>query len=146
MTTLTMTIPSAATTKYVSVEDLKSKFGNTKGHTSCEIEWNDSDNANNPNNPIVVTVNCTTFINKTLAGKQKQDVEAHERRHFADFMDLAKKMKKDIEGALNGGKNPQIATRVEWFKYDGCVRGNALHREGDGYGTDMCFKPDSARP
>src|SRR5215475_1940011 len=133
MTTLTMAIPSAATMKYVSAEDLKKvSGGNTKGYTSCEFEWKDS------NDPIVVTVKCTTFINKTLASKQKQDVEAHERHHFDDYRDLLVKMKKDIEGALKAGKDPQIATRVDWFKYDRCVRSNAFHREGDGYGTEMC--------
>ena len=140
MTTLTMTIPSAAKIEYVSAEELKKKYGNSKGYTYCGIEWDDA------KDPIEVTVNCTTYINKTLAGKQKQDVEAHERHHFDDYRDLLVKMKKDIEGALKAGKDPQIATRVEWFKYDRCVRSNAFHREGDGYGTEMCFKPDSARP
>jgi len=126
--------------KYVSAEELNKKYGNKKGYTYCGIEWDDQVD------PITVTATCTTYINKTLKGKEKVDVEQHERHHFNDFIALAGKMKKDIQAALKAEKDPKIADRVDWLKYDRCVTANAFHREGDGYGTEMCFKPDSARP
>src|SRR5262245_5222947 len=139
---LKMTIPSTATMSYVSAEEVKKKSDgiSDKGYTYSEIEWDDA------KDPIVVTLKCTTYIDKALTGKQKQDVEAHERRHFTDVTTLAGQMKKDIEGALKGGKDPQIADRVDWFNYDKCMKSAAFHRDTVGYSAEMCFKPDSDRP
>ena len=139
---LKMTIPSTTTTSYVSAEDVKKKSDgiSDKGYFFGEIDWDDA------TDPIVVTVKCTTYIDKTLTGKQKKDVEAHEHQHFADFITLAGQMKKDIEGALKGGKDPQIQDRVNWLNYDKCVKSAAFHRKTAGYSAEMCFKPSSDRP
>jgi hypothetical protein len=139
---LKMTIPSTTTTNYVSAKEVKKKSDgiSDKGYFFGEIDWNDADD------PIVVTVKCTTYINETLTGNDKQDVEAHERQHFTDFITLAGQMKKDIEGALKGGKDPQIADRVEWLYYDKCLKSAAFHRKTAGYSVEICFKPSSDRP
>jgi hypothetical protein len=139
---LKMTIPSSTTTSYVSAKELKKKSDgiSDKGYFFGEVEWNDSDD------PIVVTVKCTTYINETLTGTEKKDVVAHERQHFTDFIALAVQMKKDIEGALKGGKDPQISDRVDWLYYDKCVKSAAFHRETAGYSVEICFKPSSDRP
>jgi hypothetical protein len=66
---LKMTIPSATTTSYVSAKELKKKSDgiSDKGYFFGEVEWNHSDD------PIVVTVKCTTYINETLTGTEKKD-------------------------------------------------------------------------
>jgi hypothetical protein len=128
-------------TKYVTPEELKKvSGGNTKGWFDSYIEFNDSGDT------ITVTITNTTYINKTLTGQEKKDVEVHEARHFSDFKALANAMKKDVEAALKAGADPQLQDRVDWLIYDRCVKSAAFHRSTAGYSVEICSKPSSKRP
>ena len=138
---LNMTGYDKTAKKYVSADALKKvSNGNSKGYFETEVEYEDA------SDPIVVKFKNTTYINNTLAGKEKQDVEDHEKRHFTDFKKLAEAMKKGAEKALKAGLDPQIKERVEWLFFDRCVTSAAFHREGGGYSVEICSKPDSKRP
>jgi len=139
---LKMTGHDTTKTSYVTAEELKkvSNGVSSKGYFGSDIDWNDSDD------PIVLTIKNTIYINKELTGQEKKDVEAHERQHFADFKKLAGKMKTDIERALRNKKDPQIADRVDWLIYDRCQTSAAFHRETAGYSVEICFAPTSDRP
>jgi len=139
---LKMTGHNTTKTSYVTAEELKkvSNGVSTKGYFDSDIDRNDSDD------PIVLTIKNTIYINDKLTGQEKKDVEAHERQHFGDFKKLAEKMKTDIERALRNGKDPQIADRVDWLIYDRCQTSAAFHRKTAGYSVEICFAPTSDRP
>src|SRR5215471_18606017 len=134
---LKMTGHDKTNTRYVTAEEVKkaSNGVSTKGYFDSDINWNDS------GDPIVLTITNTTYINKTLAGQEKKDVEAHEGQHFVDFRRLAEQMKKDIERALKDGKDPQIADRVDWLIFDRCQTSAAFHRQTAGYSVEICWAP-----
>jgi hypothetical protein len=141
MKKLKMTGHDKTTKKYVSAEELKKvSGGNSKGFFATDTNWNDS------GDPIVVTFTNTTFINKTLAGKEKSDVETHEGKHFSDFKALATKMKADIEKALKARLDPQMQDRIDWLLFDRCLKSAALHRQTAGFSVEICDKPSSTRP
>ena len=139
---LKMTGHDKTKTRYVSAKELKkvSDGVSSQGYFHSDIDWNDADD------PIVVTITNTTYINEDLTGQAKKDVEAHEHQHFVDFKKLAEQMKTDIEKALRAKKDPQIADRVEWLIYDRCQTSAAFHRETAGYSVEICFAPSSDRP
>ena len=138
---LKMTGHDRTTMRYVSAEELKRvSDGNSMGYFKSDIDWNDSDD------PIVVTIVNTTYINKTLTGQQKKDVETHEKKHFDDFKGLAEQVKKEIDAALKAGRDPQIQDRIDWLIYDRCRKSATFHRQTSGYSVEICFQPSSTRP
>ena len=138
---LKMTGHDKTGTRYVSAEELKKvSGGNSKGFFDTDIQWNDA------KDPITVTFKNTIFINKTLTGKEKKDVEAHEQRHFSDFKALAAQLKKGIEAALNAGRDPQMSDRIDWLLFDRCQKSAAFHRQTAGYSVEICSQPGSKRP
>ncbi len=127
--------------RYVSAAELKRvSDGNSMGYFKSAIDWNDADD------PIVVTIVNTTYINQTLTGQQKKDVEVHEQKHFADSKGLAEQMKKEIEAALKAGRDPQLQERVDWYIYENCQKSAAFHRQTTGYSIEICSRPSSERP
>lgn len=137
---LTMTGHDQRKVKYVSADYLKKTFSQTKGYFYSEFDWNDS------SDPIVLKITNTIYIDEALTGKAKTDVEAHEKKHFEDFKALATKMKAATEQALKAGRDAQLGDRIDWLKYDRCVKSAEFHRASAGYSVEQCDKPGSKRP
>lgn len=140
MPKLKMTGHDKKVRKYVSAEDLKKRFGNSKGYFDSEFEWDDS------GDPIVLKIKNTMYIDKDLSAKEKKAVEAHETQHFKDFKALASKMKTAIEQALKAGRDAQMQDRIDWLKYDRCLESADFHRKTAGYSVEQCDQPGSKRP
>ena len=133
---LKMTGHEKTTMRYVSAEELKRvSDGNSMGYFKSDIDWNDSAD------PIVVTIVNTTYINRTLTGQKKNDVEAHEKKHFADFKGLAEQMKKEIDAALKAGRDPQMQDRMDWLVYDRCRKSATFHRQTADYSCLLYTSP-----
>jgi hypothetical protein len=123
---------------YVTAEEVKRVSGfSTKGFFRVEFDFNGKDE---------LKVKQTIWINKDVDNKTKQEIKAHEEGHFKDAKVLLAKLKQDIDKAIKAGRDPELSGRLDWFNFDYCNKSNARHRENDGYGTDMCFKPESPRP
>lgn len=95
---------------------------------------------------LTVTFRPTIYINQRLDDRTSRQVETHERRHFQDFRQLARRLERSLRQALREGRDPELEARWDWFNYDVCTAAARYHRSIPDWSIIPCFSPTVSRP
>jgi hypothetical protein len=101
------------------------------------------------NNVLTVTFRPTIYLNSALSGDALTDAQAHEQRHYDDFLSRAIQLRSDLDRITRQRRrqqqDPEMRIRWRWFLYDLCRDSRAYHRS-IGSPVEICITPASSRP
>jgi hypothetical protein len=132
-------------TQRVTLEDL-SRHCQRHGNTGCfrhHGSWTQN------NNVLTVTFRPTIYLNNTLTGDDLADAQAHEQRHYDDFLYRARQLRSDLVRITRQRRrqqqDPEMRIRWSWFLYDICMDSREYH-QSIGSPVEFCTRPSSSRP
>lgn len=108
--------------KLVPASEIRDCRWAEKGCFKSEYTWEE--------NGDVLTVRFTLkrLIDNKLVGKELNDVKAHEKKHYDDYVKAANNLKRALQNAANLKKPLDMDNRMAWFDWDVIQDSNSYHR------------------
>ena len=101
------------------------------------------------NNELRVTFRPTIYLNSALSGDALTDAQAHEQRHYDDFLFRARQLQRNLNRITRQGRrqqqDPEMRIRWGWFLYDLCCDSRSYH-QSIGSPVEICTTPSGLRP